>query len=340
MRASWSAHLAVLLASATVLAQPIDEKIAKDVTDEKVLAEKKDDAEDGWKLKLKVGATGAYNHSMNVVGAVDGSTVQLGALIDFTADLIVGQHTWENAISLKENQSRTPQISSFIKSADELSLKTTYIYNLVNPAWLGFFGRAALNTQLFHGYDIRPEAVTIVRTLRDGTAVTRAVAPQVRFALTKPFEPLMLKESAGAVAKPVANDTITFKAKVGAGLQHVFVGDGFSAADDEATPELEFKQLEDSTQIGALVDLDANGKIADNITWSANASYFYPFAGTEIDGVEGLAISSVELGAKLAVKLAEWVSLDYVLSAKYLPQIVDEWQVANGVTVTVGFDLI
>ena len=59
-----------------------------------------------------------------------------------------------------------------------------------------------------------------------------------------------------------------------------------------------------------------------------------------IEGLDGLEVSSVELGAKLSVKLADWASLDYVLSAKYLPQIVDEWQVANGVTVTIGYDLI
>jgi hypothetical protein len=339
MRASWFIHLAVFLAAGSAAAQELDEKVAKDITDDKVLAEKKEDAKDGWGVKLKVGATGAYNHSKSVVGAIDGSTVQLGLLVDFTADLVAGQHTWENAISLKENQSRTPQIDSFVKSADELALKTTYIYNLAALKWLGFFGRGALNTQLLHGYDIRAEPVTIIRNLRDGTQTTKSVAAQKRFALTQPFEPLMLKESAGLVAKPVANDTITFKAKIGAGLQHVFVGDGFTLTEDRGA-EIEFTQLDSSTQAGGLIDLDANGKIADNITWGANASYFYPFAGDEIEGIDGLEASSVELGAKLSVKLADWASLDYVLSAKYLPQIVDEWQIANGVTVTIGYDLI
>ena len=112
MRASWFIHLAVFLAAGSAAGQTLDEKVAKDVTDEKVLAEKKEDAKDGWAVKLKVGATGAFNHSKSVVGAVDGSTIQLGLLVDFGAVLVAGQHTWENAISLKENQSRQDEIEA------------------------------------------------------------------------------------------------------------------------------------------------------------------------------------------------------------------------------------
>jgi hypothetical protein len=335
MRVSWFAHLTLALSVSHAAAQELDEKVAKEITEEKVLADKKEHP-DGWRVSLKLGATGAFNHSENVVGAIDGASVQLGLLGDFVADLIAGQHTWESSIQLKQNQSLTPQIESFVKSADELALETTYIYRLRAPDWLGFFVRGALTTQLFHGYDIRAESITLIRNLRDGTQKTRAVPAQTRFALTQPLEPLMLKESAGLVAKPLAADRISFRAKVGAGLQHVVVGNGFALSEDRGT-ELEFNQLDGSTEAGGLVDLDAHGTLAENISWSAHASFFYPFAGSDLEGLEA---ASTELGAKLSVKLATWLSLDYVFAAKYLPQIVDQWQVANGVTATIGYDLI
>jgi hypothetical protein len=327
---------ASLLASSPVLAQSdIDGKIAKDLTEDKVLGDKAA-KEDGWQLRLMVGATGSYNHSRKVVGSVDGAMIQLGLLLDGGADLVHGQHIWENALAIKQTQTRTPQIEPFIKSADELTLKTTYIYHLPSIDWLGPFVRGSLSTQLLRGYDVRAGPVTLIRNLRNGTQISKAVPSQIRFALTKPFEPLLLKESAGCVAKPWADKSLTLKAKVGAGLQHVIVGKGFALAEDR-NEEIEYNQLVDSTEAGGLIDLDANGALADNITWTANAGCFYPFAGSELSGSKA---SSVELGAKLSVKLATYLSFDYVFSAKWLPQILQEWQIQNGVTMTLSYDVI
>jgi hypothetical protein len=40
------------------------------------------------------------------------------------------------------------------------------------------------------------------------------------------------------------------------------------------------------------------------------------------------------------VRLTKWASLDYVVSAKKIPLVLDAWQVQNGLLLTVGFDLI
>ena len=71
----------------------------------------------------------------------------------------------------------------------------------------------------------------------------------------------------------------------------------------------------------------------------------YPFysdpeaaIGGEI--LEGVELTNVEISGKLSVKLAAWASLDYVLSAKYLPLIIDEWQVQNGLLLNSSFNLL
>ena len=40
------------------------------------------------------------------------------------------------------------------------------------------------------------------------------------------------------------------------------------------------------------------------------------------------------------MKLAKWASLDYLLSAKRIPLILDKWQVQNNLLFTTGFDII
>ena len=93
--------------------------IPGDVKEEKVLADKPDKP-DGWQLKLGVGATGSLNHSSKVVGQADGSTVQLGGILNGGATLIGGPHEWENTLAYKFTQTRTPQLDEFLKSADDL----------------------------------------------------------------------------------------------------------------------------------------------------------------------------------------------------------------------------
>ena len=328
---------ACLFSSATAVAQ---EAIPADVTEKKVLAEPKAEAPQGWKYKLSLGATGSYNHSSNVVGSVDGSTVQLGLIVTGAADWTSGAHAWENALKVTETQTRTPTVDPFIKSADELALQTTYLFRIPGYEMIGPFARASLSTQVFESYDVRITDTTVRRIDRDGATSDEVVPAEERIELAKPFEPLLVKESLGAFANPVAKPAITVKTKLGAGLQHIFVRDGYKLQDDGATAELELVQHESSTQGGAEAEAEATGALAENVTYAAKATFFYPLytsVETDLDGVELL---TTDFSAKLSVRLAKWASLADGLAAKKIPLILDEWQVSQGVMLTAGFDLL
>jgi hypothetical protein len=341
----FSRELIVPLALGVALTLPFaahaaNEVLPTEVAADKALAVPPADAPQGWALKLTVGATGSYGHSSNVVGAIDGATVQLGVLVNGSANLTSGQSSWENALKLNETQTRTPQLASFIKSADELALQSTYLYHLPNLDWFGPFARAAMTTQIFSSYDVRPADVTIVRTFRDGTTKAKAIPLGDHIQLAKPFEPLLLKEGVGAFANPYTDKLVAVKTKLGLGMQHVMVGDGFTLADDKATPELEIKQLEKSTQGGGEAEVELGGTWSENISWGAKANVFYPFYTSVETKLTGINLMTTDLSAKLSVKLAKWASLDYVLSAKRVPLILEKWQVQNNVLFTAGFDII
>ena len=275
-----------------------------------------------------------------IVIAVDGSTVQLGLLVNGSANLTAGQSSWENGLKLNETQTRAPQLESFVKSADELALYSTYLYHLPALEWVGPFARASAATQVFTSFNAREADVTILRTFRDGRTVTKAIPRGEHIQLAKPFEPILVKEGVGAFANPYTDKLVTVKTKVGVGMQHVIVRDGFAIADDKATPEIEIKQMEDSTQGGGEAEIELLGELSDNIVWGAKAGIFYPFYTSVETDLEGFELMSTDLSAKVSVRLAKWVSLDYVVSAKRIPLILDGWQVQNNVLLTAGFDIL
>ncbi|MCA9538175.1 MAG: hypothetical protein KC620_04775, partial [Myxococcales bacterium] len=69
---------------------------------------------------------------------------------------------------------------------------------------------------------------------------------------------------------------------------------------------------------------------------------FYSDPEANLNGtpLEGAELINAEVSAKVSAKITNWASLDYVFSARYLPLIVDEWQVQNGLLVSAAFNLL
>lgn len=298
------------------------------------------EALEGLQPRLAFGGTASYSHTKNVVGAVDGPTLQLGVIVDGALVLRDRRRLWTTTLKLVETQTRTPQVPLFIKSADELDLATTFGYRLGNARWLGPFVSASARAPLFRAYDIRENDRTILRKYRDDSTAEQDVLAQHRIPLTGPLEPLVLRETLGVFADPLDTPARALIAKLGLGLQHVVVGDGFALADDSTTTELELKQLRDVTEVGTLLDLEARGTVATNLTWSLRASFFYPLYADIAVGESGLESLSSQVGGKLSLRLVTWASLDYSLSLERTPVISEQWQVQNGLSLRIGYDLL
>lgn len=331
--------LVALLSPAPSLAQPVE--IAPEDVRAQALGEVEEVRQQGWTPRLTVGSTAAYGHSSQVVGSPDGSTVQIGVLVDGGATLARGQHEWDNGLLVKHTQTRTPLMDRFIKSSDSLDLVSTYLYHLEAIDWLGPYARFKLSTQIFAGYEVRTDDVVVRRVPLDGVAPPpETIKAEQDIPLTDPFEPMILRESAGAFANPVETKRITVKGKLGAGVQQILAQGGYKLADDDATPELELLELEGSQQAGAEAEVDLSGQVSEGVSWKAKANLFMPFVTSLDDGQTGLDGLNTDLSAGVSVKLAKWASLDYTLSAKKIPALVDEWQVLHGVSLSAGFDLL
>lgn len=293
----------------------------------------------GWELGAELGANFSFGHSSNVVGNPDGSTIQVGGVFGGTANYRAGNHEWRNGLTITHTQSMTPQIDQFVKTVDNAELRSMYLYAIESVPWLGPFARFRLQTQLLPGYAIYAEDKVISI---DGGAPQTLVG-QDAFDLTKAFEPLALRQSAGAFARPIEGKELTTIFTLGVGAQEIITQGGRIVSDNADTPDvIELATLKNSTQIGGEIEMDLKGEYNKFITWTLQANILYPFVtSTEIDtDLEGAELINVDFAAKLSVKLADWASLDYVLNARRVPLVVDAWQVQNGLLLTTSFKIL
>lgn len=328
-------------ALSTLLVAPVmaqDDYIKGEAVVEKM--EKPAAQADGWTFRLEVGSNVSVNSSSNVVGAVEGTTYQVGFLVNGEAQLKAGQHEWNNKLALNHQQTKTPSIDPFVKTADNLELTSMYLYRLESVPWIGPFARARLQTQVLNGYLIRGEQVDV-----NGAIVREGLGPGRRVKLTSAFEPLLLRQSSGLFARPVDSKSIRFTATLGAGAQEIISQGGFAITEevdaaDGNDKQITLAEIESTNQIGAEVEAEATGALTETVSYTLTANLLYPFVTSVDTDLEGTELMNTELGAKLAVKLSKWASLDYVLTARRLPLIVRDWQVTNGLLLSATFNLL
>lgn len=325
----------------------------------------KEDEEDGWKLSGKLGASFSLNHNDSVVGTEDGLTLQLGGVLGVTAQLTAGQHGWKTTLDLQETQTRTPQLERFVKSLDQLDLRTMYTYRFVEPTWLGLFARATLNTQVFEGeFVANTDDVEIRRIgLEDSTDALSLDTTQAYFdgqrelrlnagesaLLTGFFEPLNLRQSAGAFAEPVKQTEINVTFEVGAAAQEVIARNGdiqvasFDVTEGDGSRRVVVvRPLEDFVfELGVETELDIRGKLLTEILsyYITLNAFFPPFSSSDVDRDFADTIN-LRFKAGASAKLNEWLNAEYVLTVLRIPATTTDLQVQNGLLLSVSFDLI
>lgn len=325
----------------------------QDVVETKEIEEqvvKKAEVPDGWHFALSLGANTSLNYSSAVVGQTDGETFQFGIQLQGAADLIEGQHEWTNRLSINFAQTKTPQLESWLKSQDEATLRTMYLYRIPSAPWLGPYVRGRVQTALAPGYLAFPED----QIISSDKNPAQLLPAQQRLKVSESFEPLLLRESAGLFMRAVQEDDVKVVFTLGAGAQQVFA-DSYSLADDADTPQIELRHVEDSVLVGVEGEMDAEGKLNALVAWNLTVNLLYPFfsdpeptipvfdaAGTQVDekALDGIDALQTEISGKLSIKLAEWASLDNVVSVKRVPVVSDDWQVQVGLLLTSAFNLL
>lgn len=328
-----------VFAARTVEAQ-VAPTVATDDMKKKV-DEKPADKPQGWSLGLNIGGTVSFNHNSNVVGQDDGATLQIGLVLGATANLLHGQHSWENVLAVQHAQTRTPQLERFVKSLDIIDLQSTYIYRFASIDWIGPFAKATFLTSLLPGYAIKTDASTVVRTNLDGTTTTENVAAKANIDLTGAFEPLTMRQSLGLFAEPYKSEMVNISGKLGLGAQEIVTRDGYVLGDNKDTPEVEVNQLDSTQEAGAEAELGLSGEpVAKILTWKLVGNVFLPVISSNDADVDFEDKLNIKIAGAVSVKVTDWLSLDYVLTVLRLPLVLNEFQVQNGLILNANFKLL
>lgn len=344
----------VLAAGAAAAQEDEAPEGAPDLIPEDVVGTESDEeVEAGWHPMLKASGNLALGHNKSVVGNPDGTNLTLGYLINGKADYMDDtlQHEWKNKLLWQLGYTRTPTIDLMVKSADVLDVKTAYLYHLPSAPWLGPFAAFRLKAQVFPGYDVRGEEKTVTRLDPDGEREPRQdelgnpIGDRVydageKIKLTDAFAPTSLRETVGLFALPVDEPEFAVDVRAGFGFWETFVRDGYAVADDEDTPELEVKRMEDSVQLGPEVNLDVEGQIRENVAYGAGVTMMYPVYMTIDSDLKGAELLNTEFDFLLGVKLWEYASLDYNFKAYRVPLVADAWQIQNTLLLSITLQLI
>ncbi len=318
---------------------------------------KKVEDPDGWTATANVGLSGSLNDARNVVGSEQGTTAQVGGVVSGAAKWKKEVHRLELNGDFQVSQTKTPSIDPWIKSTDLLDLRGVYYYSLASHPWFGGFGRLRFNTQVFRGNVVRADAYTVTEKRfveqADGTEAEvtsiNSLAAQTRKNLTRPFDPIQLRQTIGIFADPINEKPLIFKSKLGFGSQQILARNPlFVAAEDKATRTLTLQEIPSVLDLGAELDLDLSGIIVDDVlTWKAQAAFFLPVVTSKLDGPEDVASDegtldklNSEFKVGLSAKISKYISLDYVFQARKIPSISPEWQIMNGLLLSAGFQLL
>lgn len=351
--------LTLLSTLATVQARA-DETYADEALKKEIMKEEDPEDADGWIFKAKVGASFSFNHNDNVVGTADGSTLIIGGVLGGSARLKDGRHKWENVLSIQETVTQTPQLDRLVKSLDQLDLTTLYTYRFEDPSWMGLFGKALFNTQLFEGQLVAESDIEVVRTTEAGSSFsrdntsdyyrgggTRTVAAGEDLTLTSSFEPLNMRQSLGLFADPVRDDAFKVSVKLGIGLQEILSQGGdvrVGSFEDPDTGQtvVVVRELEDGVfELGAEAELDIRGEpIKEIVSYYLTLNAFYPpLSSSTLDLGFGDSIN-LRLKAGLSVKVSKMISVDYVLTVLRIPSVTTDFQVQNGLLISAAFELL
>lgn len=296
---------------------------------------------DGWKLELHVGGNTSFGHNSQVVGSVDGSTFQVGLVLESSANLKAGQHDWLNELGIHHQQTKTPALDVWQKSMDDLKLMTTYLYHLEALPWVGPFGRLKLETVVFPTSTTKAEDYDVINT-DDPPEIPRYSHHSANAAtqLSGAFEPLTLRESAGFFADPVKSEPANLGFKLGAGVQELIVRDGFALTKSDESGRIEITPMKDSLEAGAEFETVFTGAIDKRLAYELMANFLYPFILTDDQGVKGVERLNADMKGKLSFKLTDWGSLDVVAGAKRQPLVANQWQLSSGILLNAGIDVL
>ncbi|MBN2694830.1 hypothetical protein JXR93_09230 [bacterium] len=274
------------------------------------------------------------NDNRSFIGQEDGSVITFGLSLKGNLDLFYNNHDLRLAMDVIEQFSRTPILDRFTKTTDNLKLEISYLYH-ISSIW-GPYAKGTFETSILPSYYETVEEQTYQKP---DFSTKRTNSMQI----VPSLKPITIKESLGLFYSPLKRKEITLETKGGFGALHTMASGAYFIDDDVATTNtIELSEFKSFNQAGASLSLNLNGSIEAKsvITYDLKFEMLTPFIYDDSENRGSWELTNYDTSLTLSTQLTSWLSINYQLKLIKQPQLLDEWQVQNNVSLSLNYLLI
>ncbi|HOB70618.1 MAG TPA: hypothetical protein PKM18_02420 [bacterium] len=282
-----------------------------------------------FKPKLSV----SFVDNRNVPGKTDGIYFRTDLDVVLNYKYAKDMHEFLIDLGIKEAISYTPLFDGFVIAADVAKLEMRY--NLLFNKWSGYYLKAGLETHFFPGYDYSTDAV-------DYNVNGQRKARAKKYELTTSGLPLFLYQGTGLFYRPIDTEESKMEFNLGLAAREVFVGDSLIVNDDAATPEKELTSMTDIYEVGGEAGFTYKGTAQEKkVGYDIMAKAIMPFYSKEREnlGMSWGDIFQFEGHIKLEFNINKYASFNYEFTIKIDFAIVKEWQMTNGLYLSLFYEI-
>lgn len=303
------------------------------------LAQEADPNALGWHKSAKLGTNLSLSSSKDVVGQTDGTSETYGLNLKAEFKRNGSNDEWKTESSLITSTTKTPSISRFVKSSDELKLSTMYSRFWRDDRSLGPYVRVEAAAPMFKGEDVQSGPKTYVITDNDGTSRTTLGTSQ---RLTDGFAPLTTKESLGVFWKPKNEEKLKIETRVGIAALQIAADGQYTSKGANPLGQIQINELRDVNQAGIEAAVSIKGKVDEKSGYEAGVETLTPLIANTRSGDDrdGLRLTNVDGFVKLTSNITSWASFGYDYKVKIQPQLVDRAQQIHMIVLNVNYNLL
>ena len=290
-------------------------------------------------IYFKPQLSASYTHNRYVAGKADGHYVQADANIVLNYKYKKDIHEILTDLNWKEGASYTPAFDGWVIAND--LFKVDFRYNLMFHKIAGYYLKAGLETHFLPGYDYRSDEMTYQD--QEGNELAKG---EKKYKTSKPGKPFYLTEGTGIFVRPVEEEAANLEIYAGLAGREVFVGDESYVVSGVEGDVATLKLLDDVYELGGEAGLLLKGNLHKRIiSYDLMSRVIFPFVfdkDTYRDSEGEFKYSDAiqfETRFRLDVSVHEYVAFFYELNVKRDYSTVRDWQVSNGLYLSVFYEL-
>jgi len=294
-----------------------------------------------WAQTLVIGADGSFVQSTNRGGVTNQTVLSGNLFVDHQIAWHRNNHFFtallqaeEGATSVRpENGAPLP----VLKTRDRL--RADLLYNFFARENVGPYVRTGAETRAFATNVLATEDTTfaIARTNPDtGAEFTdvQQIATNQTLRIADSWAPSIIREGAGLNYRAVNNRWLTFNLRVGFGARQNLFRKALFPADDKATPEIEYTEVDTFFQEGVESTVVITARLPGWAVYATDLELFADF--------QTFTKPSFEWRNTVTLRLTRLISLNYFANLAFLPQVVEDkpWQLEHSVVLRASWTIL